>query len=32
MDSKGWDKKVAYTLGIYYPEDLAHTFVGNPKN
>lgn len=30
-DSMDWANKVLYTLGIYYPEDLAHTFVGNPK-
>jgi hypothetical protein len=23
-----WDKKVVYTLGINYPEEFAHTFVG----
>lgn len=23
-----WDKKLVYTLGIYYPEDFAHSFVG----
>ena len=26
-----WDKKVLYTLGIYYPEDFAHSFVGVEK-
>lgn len=26
-----WDKKVLYTLGIYYPEDFAHSFVGIEK-
>jgi hypothetical protein len=26
-----WDKKVVYTLGIYYPEDFAHAFVGIGK-
>ena len=26
-----WDKKVIYTLGIYYPEDFAHSFVGIAK-
>lgn len=25
--SMQWDKKVVYTLGIYYPEDFAHSFV-----
>lgn len=29
--SMQWDKKVLYTLGIYYPEDFAHTFVGVEK-
>jgi hypothetical protein len=29
--SMQWDKKVVYTLGIYYPEDFAHTFVGIGK-
>jgi hypothetical protein len=24
--SMQWDKKVVYTLGIYYPEDFAHSF------
>jgi len=23
-----WDQKVLYTLGIYYPEAFAHSFVG----
>jgi hypothetical protein len=31
-NSGRWDGKIAYTLGIYYPEDLAHAFVGNPKS
>lgn len=26
-----WDKKMIYTLGIYYPEGFAHTFVGIEK-
>jgi len=26
-----WDKKLVYTLGIYYPEDFAHSFVGISK-
>lgn len=26
-----WDKKMVYTLGIYYPEDFAHSFVGIKK-
>lgn len=26
--SMQWDKKVLYTLGIYYPENFAHSFVG----
>ena len=26
-----WDKKVVYTLGLYYPEDFAHSFVGIGK-
>ncbi len=26
-----WDKKVVYTLGIYYPVDFAHSFVGVSK-
>ena len=30
-DSIEWGNKVVYTLGIYYPESLAHTFVGNPN-
>lgn len=30
--SMEWDKRVVYTLGVYYPENLAHTFVGNPKH
>jgi hypothetical protein len=25
-----WGNQVVYTLGIYYPEALAHSFVGNP--
>lgn len=29
--SMHWDKKVLYTLGIYYPEDFAHSFVGVEK-
>jgi hypothetical protein len=29
--SMQWDKKVVYTLGIYYPEDFAHSFVGIEK-
>lgn len=29
--SMQWDKKVVYTLGIYYPEDFAHSFVGVEK-
>lgn len=30
-NSMQWDKKVVYTLGIYYPEDFVHTFVGIGK-
>jgi hypothetical protein len=30
-DSMLWDKKTVYTLGIYYPEDFAHAFVGIDK-
>jgi hypothetical protein len=30
-DSMDWGNKVIYTLGIYYPEELAHSFVGNPQ-
>lgn len=26
-----WDKKVLYTLGIYYPEDFVHSFIGIEK-
>lgn len=26
-----WDKRLIYTLGIYYPEDFAHSFVGVAK-
>jgi len=26
-----WNGKLLYTLGIYYPEDLAHSFVGIAK-
>lgn len=26
-----WDNKIVYTLGIYYPEDFAHSFVGIAK-
>jgi hypothetical protein len=29
--SMQWDKKIVYTLGIYYPEDFAHSFVGIEK-
>lgn len=29
--SMQWDKKPVYTLGIYYPEDFAHSFVGIEK-
>ena len=29
--SMKWDKKVVYTLGLYYPEDFAHSFVGIGK-
>ena len=29
--SMQWDNKVIYTLGIYYPEDFAHSFVGIEK-
>jgi Z1 domain len=29
--SMQWDKKVIYTLGIYYPEDFAHSFIGIAK-
>ncbi|GAB3921774.1 Z1 domain-containing protein [Mucilaginibacter myungsuensis] len=25
-----WNRKILYTLGIYYPESLEHTFVGMP--
>ena len=30
-DSMLWANKVVYTLGIYYPEDFAHSFVGIGK-
>ena len=26
-----WDNKILYTLGIYYPTDFAHSFVGIEK-
>ena len=26
--SMQWDKRIVYTLGIYYPEDFTHSFVG----
>jgi len=26
-----WDKKIVYTLGIYYPEMFSHTFIGSPR-
>jgi len=29
--SMQWDKKVVYTLGIYYPADFAHSYVGIEK-
>lgn len=29
--SMQWDKKLVHTLGIYYPEDFVHTFVGINK-
>ncbi|HAN79598.1 MAG TPA: endonuclease, partial [Bacteroidales bacterium] len=29
--SMQWGNKVLYTLGIYYPEDFAHSFVGVKK-
>jgi hypothetical protein len=29
--SMQWGNKVLYTLGIYYPEDFAHSFVGVGK-
>lgn len=29
--SMQWDKKVLYTLGIYYPEGFVHSFVGVQK-
>jgi hypothetical protein len=29
--SMQWDNKVLYTLGIYYPKDFAHSFVGVEK-
>jgi len=29
--SMQWDKKLVYTLGIYYPVDFAHSFVGIEK-
>jgi hypothetical protein len=29
--SMQWDKKLIHTLGIYYPEDFAHSFVGVNK-
>ncbi len=29
--SMQWGNKVLYTLGIYYPEDLIHSFVGVEK-
>lgn len=30
-NSMQWDKKLVYTLGIYYPVDFAHSFVGIEK-
>ncbi len=30
-DSMQWDGKIVYTLGIYYPEEFAHSFVGISK-
>lgn len=30
-NSMKWDKQVVYTLGIYYPERFAHSFVGLRK-
>ncbi|ROI10069.1 endonuclease [Chryseobacterium sp. H3056] len=29
--SMQWDNKLVHTLGIYYPEDFAHSFVGINK-
>ena len=29
--SMQWDRKIVYTLGIYYPEDFAHSFIGIEK-
>ena len=26
-----WDGRIVYTLGIYYPEDFAHSFIGIEK-
>jgi hypothetical protein len=30
-DSLEWQNKVVYTLGVYYPEGIAHSFVGTPR-
>jgi len=30
-NSMQWDNKLVYTLGIYYPVDFAHSFVGVEK-
>ncbi|WP_316788864.1 Z1 domain-containing protein [Pedobacter frigoris] len=30
-DSMKWGNKVVYTLGVYYPEELSHSFVGIAK-
>lgn len=30
--SMQWDKKILYTLGFYYPEGFAHSFIGIEKN
>ena len=29
--SMQWDKKMLYTLGLYYPETFAHSFIGITK-
>ena len=29
--SMQWDKRMLYTLGMYYPEELSHAFVGIPR-
>jgi hypothetical protein len=29
--NSNWHGKIVYNLGIYYPEDFAHSFVANPE-